>query len=304
MNAATANAAGTSLAAWVDDAGRRMLEAGLHFGHGTATARDEACWMASHVLGLAPDFDADAFGRVLDHDSIEGLESLLEQRIASRKPLAYLIGEAWFAGLRFEVDEHTLVPRSPLGEVVAAGLMPWLDLRRPCAVLDVGTGSGCIAVALAAHWPELRVDAVDISEPALARARANAALHGVADRVRVLESDVFDGLGEARYDLIVANPPYVPNASMARLPDEYRHEPDAALRAGDDGLEIVRRLLAGAADHLLPGGLVLLEVGEAQPQTERLLGEAEAVWLEFEHGGDGVVLMDRQALLAWRETST
>jgi len=303
MNAATANAAGTSLAAWVDDAGRRMLEAGLHFGHGTATARDEACWMASHVLGLAPDFDADAFGRVLDRASIESLESLLEQRIAQRKPLAYLIGEAWFAGLRFEVDEHTLVPRSPLGEVVAAGLMPWLDLQRPCTVLDVGTGSGCIAVALAVHWSGLRVDAVDISEPALARARANAELHAVADRVRVLESDVFDGLGQTRYDLIVANPPYVPNASMARLPDEYRHEPDAALRAGDDGLVIVRRLLAGAADHLRPGGLVLLEVGEAQPQTERLLGDAEAIWLEFEHGGDGVVLMDREALLAWREKS-
>lgn len=304
MSSATAStpAAAARLGDWVELAERRMLEAGLYFGHGTATARDEACWMASHVLQLPPDFDSAEFERRVDAHLRTALDDLLARRIESRKPLAYLIGEAWFAGLRFEVDEHTLVPRSPLGELVIGGLMPWLELDRELRVLDVGTGSGCIAVALAVHWPALSVDAVDISEPALERARSNAALHGVEARVRFGRADVFDGLEEGiRYDLIVSNPPYVPDESMTGLPAEYRHEPDSALRAGSDGLDIVRRLLAGAPERLHPGGWLLLEVGEAQPQTERLLGDAPAIWLEFEHGGEGVVLLDRDACIHWQE---
>lgn len=299
---ATAPAGPVKLAEWVKRAEHRMHEAGLFFGHGTETALDEACWMASHVLALPPDFDPGEFERRIDADGRAALDDLLARRIESRKPLAYLIGEAWFAGLRFEVDEHTLVPRSPLGELVIGGLMPWLDLDLELRVLDVGTGSGCIAVALAARWPALSVDAVDISEAALARARANAALHDVEARVRVGYADVFDGLDpDTRYDLIVSNPPYVPDESMNALPAEYRHEPDFALRAGHDGLDIVRRLLAGAPDRLRPGGWLLLEVGEAQPQTERLLGDTPAIWLEFEHGGEGVVLLDRDACIHWQE---
>ena len=278
-----------------------MLEAGLHFGHGTATARDEACWMASHVLEMPPDFEAAAFDRRVGDESRSALDALLERRIRSRRPLAYLIGEAWFAGLAFEVDEHTLIPRSPLAELVIDGLTPWQDFRQPLRVLDVGTGCGCIAVALASHWPALRVDAVDISEPALIRARANADRHAVARRVNFKRSDVFSALDGRRYDLIISNPPYVPNDSMTKLPEEYLHEPDAALRAGDDGLDIVRRLLAGAFDHLRPGGQLLIEVGEAQPQTERLLNGVESLWLEFRHGGEGVVLLDRDACRQWRE---
>ena len=278
-----------------------MLEAGLHFGHGTATARDEACWMASHVLEMPPDFEAAAFDRRVGDESRSALDALLERRIRSRRPLAYLIGEAWFAGLAFEVDEHTLIPRSPLAELVIDGLTPWQDFRQPLRVLDVGTGCGCIAVALASYWPALRVDAVDISEPALIRARANADRHAVARRVNFKRSDVFSALDGRRYDLIISNPPYVPNDSMTELPEEYLHEPDAALRAGDDGLDIVRRLLAGAFDHLRPGGQLLIEVGEAQPQTERLLDGVESLWLEFRHGGEGVVLLDRDACRQCRE---
>jgi ribosomal protein L3 glutamine methyltransferase len=297
MHAATATDDNRTLSAWVKRAERSMLEAGLHFGHGTATARDEACWMASHVLKLPPDFEAAAFEQCLDHPSLKALDALLERRIRSRRPLAYLVGAAWFAGLEFEVDEHTLVPRSPLAELVVDGLMPWLDLEQPLRALDVGTGCGCIAV----HWPSLEVDAIDISEPALARARSNARRHGVDDRVTFHHSDVFSALDGRRYDLIVSNPPYVPNASMTDLPAEYLHEPDSALRAGNDGLDIVRRLLAGAFDHLRPGGQLLIEVGEAQPQTERLLEGVESLWMEFQHGGEGVVLLDRDACRQWRK---
>ena len=278
-----------------------MLEAGVHFGHGTATALDEACWMASHLLELEPDFGPEAFDRILDDESRRALDALLDRRIHSRQPLAYLIGEAWFAGLAFEVDEHTLVPRSPLAELVVDGLMPWLDFAQPLRMLDVGTGCGCIAIALASHWTALEIDAVDVSETALVRARANARRHGVAERVTFHCSDVFSALDRRRYDLIVSNPPYVPHASMTELPEEYLHEPDAALRAGDDGLDIVRRLLARAYDHLRPGGHLLVEVGEAQPQTEQLLDGIESLWMEFQQGGEGVVLLDRDACRQYRE---
>jgi len=195
----------------------------------------------------------------------------------------------------------TLVPRSPLAELVVDGLMPWLDFAQPLRMLDVGTGCGCIAIALASHWTALEIDAVDVSETALVRARANARRHGVAERVTFHCSDVFSALDGRRYDLIVSNPPYVPHASMTELPEEYLHEPDTALRAGDDGLDIVRRLLARAYDHLRPGGHLLIEVGEAQPQTEQLLDGIESLWMEFQQGGEGVVLLDRDACRQYRE---
>ncbi|MGK7296963.1 MAG: 50S ribosomal protein L3 N(5)-glutamine methyltransferase [Candidatus Wenzhouxiangella sp. M2_3B_020] len=301
MSATASQSRSGSLIEWIDRAVGRMESAGLFFGHGTASAHDEACWMVAHVLGLPPDFDETDAPRSIGALERETLERLLQARIESRKPLAYLTGEAWFAGLRFGVNEHVLVPRSPLAEVVRDGLMPWLDPSRPLRVLDVGTGSGCIAIALGRHWPQLTVDAVDVSDAAVELATANAQRLGVSDRVHVFPSDVFDAVGDRRYDLIVSNPPYVPQASMERLPEEYLREPEIALAAGDDGLDVVRRLLHGAPDHLEPGGFLLLEVGEAQPQTEELLGPIEAVWLEFEHGGEGVVLLDRAACLAWRE---
>ena len=290
---------------WAEQAAGRMAHAELFFGHGTATAFDEACWMISHTLDLAPDFGDDMMRVTLKAEEVESLDRLLRQRITTRKPLAYLIGEAWFAGLRFTLDENTLVPRSPLAELIVQGLSPWLDLNRPLRVLDVGTGSGCIAAAFAWHWPALRVDATDISAAALLRAADNLHRLGLAERVRLIESDVYsaleDGLDQpTRYDLVVSNPPYVPNSSMDNLPAEYLHEPDLALRAGDDGLDIVRRLLIGAPEHLTPGGFLLLEVGEAQPQTQALLGGVASIWLEFERGGEGVVLLDRAACLQWR----
>ncbi|HKL53706.1 MAG TPA: 50S ribosomal protein L3 N(5)-glutamine methyltransferase [Wenzhouxiangellaceae bacterium] len=306
MNREAENTSPETILDWAEQAAERMQRAGLFFGHGTATAFDEACWMISHSLDLAPDFDDGMMRVKLKAGEFDALERLLQKRIETRKPLAYLIGEAWFAGLRFQVDENTLVPRSPLAELIVQGLSPWLELDRPLRVLDVGTGSGCIAAAFAWHWPALHVDATDISAVALERAADNLRRLGLVERVRLIESDVYSALEDGpdqagRYDLVVSNPPYVPNASMDGLPAEYLHEPDMALRAGDDGLDIVRRLLKGAPERLTPGGFLLLEVGEAAPQTQSLLGDVASIWLEFEHGGEGVVLLDRAACLQWRE---
>lgn len=295
MSTPPAEHAPDTLGDWVRQASEAMDSAGLYFGHGTARSVDEACWMAAQVMDLSPDFDAALFDARPSPDERRELDALLDRRIETREPLAYLIGEAWFAGLRFRVTRDTLVPRSPLAELIVDGLQPWMDLGRPLRVLEVGTGSGCIAAALAWYWPALAIDAVDVCAAALEVAADNVRRLGVADRVRLLASDVYAGLGEARYDLIVSNPPYVPDASMKTLPAEYGHEPRSALVAGSDGLDIVRRLIRSAPDHLLAGGLLLVEVGEAAPQAERMLAGTEAIWLEFQHGGDGVFLMDRAA---------
>ena len=271
-----------------------MDAAGVYFGHGTDNAFDEACWMASAVLGLAPDFDEGEFEREVAPAEENRMRDLLSERIATRKPLAYLLGEAWFCGLIFEVNEHVLVPRSPLAELILEGFAPWVEPGRLGRVVDVGTGSGCLGIAVAKYWPEVKVDALDISPDALELARRNAERQGVADRVECIESDLLEGVAGRRYDVILANPPYVPTASMAELPEEYRHEPSLGLEAGKDGLDLVRRLLDQAPDHLESGGIFICEVGEAAEALDKLLTERklEATWLEFENGGEGVFLVD------------
>ena len=271
-----------------------METAGLHFGHGTDNAFDEACWMASAVLGLAPDFDESVFERDVMPAEENRFRDLVAERIATRKPLAYLLGEAWFCGLNFEVNEHVLVPRSPLAELIVEGFAPWIEPGRLRRVVDVGTGSGCLAIAVATYWPEVKVDAVDISAEALELARRNVNRHEVADRVKCIESDLLTGVAGRRYNVILANPPYVPTASMDDLPEEYHHEPRMGLEAGEDGLDLVGRLLDQAPDHLEPGGILICEVGEAAEAADRMLAERriEATWLDFEHGGEGVFLVD------------
>lgn len=272
-----------------------MDAAGLFFGHGTDNAFDEACWMASYVLGLPPDFDPEAFSRPVSAHDRERFESLLQQRIQTRRPLAQLIGEAWFAGLKFRVSDAVLVPRSPLAELIVAGFEPWLPTERLCRAVDVGTGSGCIAIALAHYYPQLRVDAVDVSEPALELAAENVREHGLGDRVRLFRSDLLDELPAGSYDLILANPPYVPERSMATLPPEFGWEPRLGLVAGEDGLLLVRRLLEQAARRLSPHGILVCEVGEAAAALEAWLADEPVTWLEFAHGGDGVFVLDRDA---------
>lgn len=282
----------------VDQAARRMEAAGLYFGHGTDNAFDEACWAASSVFELVPDFDRETARQRVGEAGQRAFEALIAERILTRKPLAYLLGEAWLCGLKFAVNEHVLIPRSPLAELILEGFSPWLEPGQIKRALDVGTGSGCLAIALARYWPELQVDAVDISPEALVLARRNAENHNVSDRVELIQSDLLEGLAGRCYDLILANPPYVPSASMADLPAEYRWEPVSALEAGNDGLDLVRRLLDSAGAYLEDHGVMIIEVGEAAGALEKLLSQRriECTWLEFQHGGDGVALIEAQAL--------
>ena len=268
----------------------RFQEENLFFGHGTDNALDEAAFLVLHALSLPQDLPDAYLGSRLTDSEIQKVLNLLERRVAERKPAPYLARKAWFAGLSFYVDERVLVPRSPIAELIEHHFQPWLT-REPQRILDLGTGSGCIGVALAYAYPEAQVDASDIELGPLEIARRNVREHGLEERVDVLESNLFDALDKRRYDLIVANPPYVPFASLGRLPREYRAEPGAALNGGEQGLNLVLPLLRDAGEHLERDGLLVLEVGEAQANLTAALGDVELTWAEFAHGGEGVLIM-------------
>ena len=270
--------------------------AGVAFGHGTENAVDESAALVFHALGLDHARAEEAYRLRPEAGDVAGVLRLFGERISRRVPAAYLIGRMWFAGLEFEVDERVIVPRSPFAELIAARFEPWIDPARVQRILDIGTGSGCIAIACAKAFPDARVDAVDISPDALAVARRNVVRHGVGDRLELLQGDVFEPLGERRYDLIVSNPPYVSDDEMASLPQEYRHEPDLALRAGGDGLDVVRRILDGAPAHLAAGGAIFVEVGDSDERLARAFPRLPFTWLEFEHGGGGVFMLRRDQL--------
>ena len=265
--------------------------AGLAYGHGTDNPVDEAAALVFHALDLDHAKAAEAYESKPGAEGSRRVLELLAERVSRRVPAAYLMRRMWFAGLEFEVDERVIVPRSPFAELVHAGFRPWIDPERVRRVLDVGTGSGCIAIACALAFPEARVDAVDVSPDALEVAARNVARHGVGDRLRLLQGDVFEPVGAARYDLIVSNPPYVSDAEMDALPVEYRHEPDLALRAGRDGLDVVRRILAGAAARLEPWGALFVEVGDSDERLQEAFPRLPFTWLEFEHGGGGVFML-------------
>ena len=275
--------------------------ADLCYGHGTDNAVDEAAWLVFAVLDLPHEHAEQAYGRGVGTAERDKIAALARRRISERIPLAYLLNEAWFAGRRYFVDERVLVPRSPLAEPIAEQFAPWLDPAAVRTVADVGTGSGCIALALAHAFPAARVDAIDISEDALDVAAINVARHGLGDRVRLVRSDLFDALGNLspapRYDLIVSNPPYVDRADMASRPAEFRHEPELGLAAGDDGLDAVARILADAPAFLAPAGVLVCEVGNSREALEKRYPGVAFVWLAFEHGGEGVFMLSRDDLL-------
>ncbi len=274
---------------------RRFSERGLHFGHGTDNALDEARWLVLHALGLDPQSSGALPRLELSEDQRKAVVALVERRIASRKPAAYLTGEAWFAGLKFHVDERVLVPRSPIAEWIERAFRPFLDPAGVSRILDLGTGCGCIAVALAFAFPEAEVEASDVSSAALEVARANVGAHGLSDRVRLIQSDVFDRL-EQEYDLIVSNPPYVPERSFKALPQEYRHEPEGGLVAGSEGLDVISRIIRDAPRFLSPQGLLVVEAGEARQSLESRYPQLPFLWLEMTRGGDDVFVLRKEEL--------
>jgi ribosomal protein L3 glutamine methyltransferase len=261
------------LSALIAQVERRLRGARLFYGHGTDNPRDEAAFLV--LRGLSLPFDADLACEV----DPRPVEKLVQRRIAERIPAAYLLKEAWLSGLPFYVDRRVIVPRSHLAELLASRLTPWL-LRSPRRVLDLCTGSGCLAILASRAFPRARVDASDVSTAALEVAKRNVRKHRA--RVRLVRSDLFHALKNERYDLILTNPPYVTARSMRRLPPEYRHEPRLALAAGEDGLDIVRRIVADAPSHLAPGGLLVCEVGDARPAVERALASLPLIWARDE----------------------
>ncbi|HEV2229224.1 MAG TPA: 50S ribosomal protein L3 N(5)-glutamine methyltransferase [Steroidobacteraceae bacterium] len=277
---------------------RRLQRARVFFGHGTDNAWDEAAGLTLHALGLPHAGGAALYRRRVRAADAARARKLIGRRIAERVPAPYLTGVAWFAGLPFRVDARVLVPRSPLAELIERGFAPWADLKRVRRILDLGTGSGCIAIACAKALPKARVDAVDISAAALEVARLNVRRHRLARRVRLVESDHFRALGGGTYDIIVANPPYVGARELKRLPPEYRHEPRVALAAGARGLDSVAVILRGARRHLRPRGLLIVEVGNTEGAVRRAYPRLPFLWLQFARGGGGVFLLTREQLVA------
>jgi ribosomal protein L3 glutamine methyltransferase len=275
---------------------RQFDAAGLCYGHGTGDARDDAAALAFHALGLEHSAAAAVYETRPEAAACARVLDLFGERLRRRVPAAYLMGRMWFAGHEFEVDPHVIVPRSPLAELINQGFEPWLDPARLSRIVDIGTGSGCIAIACALRFPQARVDAVDLSPHALEVASRNVRRHHVESRLNLHRGDVFDPLGESVYDLIVSNPPYVSDDEMQVLPQEYRHEPDMTLRAGSDGLDIVRRILRDADRHLAPGGILVVEVGDSDERLQEAFPRVPFLWLEFEQGGGGVFLLTKDDL--------
>jgi ribosomal protein L3 glutamine methyltransferase len=285
---------------WLRWGTSRFNEAKLFFGHGCDNARDEAAWLILHALHLPPDqpelMQTYLDARLTHHERLAVLE-LLQQRIARRLPAAYLTHEAWQAGLRFYVDERVLIPRSYFADLLVDGFAPWVE--DPWAIssaLDLCTGSGCLAILMAHAFPNAKIDGADISKDALDVAKRNVADYGLKDRVRLLQGDLLGALGKRKYDLIISNPPYVTAQAMSDLPPEYRHEPAAALAAGDDGLDIVRRILTGAKQHLKTGGLLAIEVGHNKDIVDAAFPELPITWIDTDSGEGKIFLLRREDL--------
>ena len=286
--------AGQTVGEAIDHCAAALDAARVHFGHGTDNARDEAAEIVFFAAGIPHARGARAYGRALAPAARRSIARLLRRRIDERLPLPYLTHRAFFAGLELYVDGRVLVPRSPIAELAQQRFAPWIDPRRVRRILDIGTGSGAIALACARAFARARVDAVDVSADALAVCRRNVRALGLERRVEALRSDLYAAVAGRRYDIIVSNPPYVGARELRGLPPEYRHEPRIGLAAGANGLALVRRILAGAREHLHEGGLLVVEVGNSESALLRAFPRTGFIWPAFTIGGGGVFLLRYQ----------
>jgi len=278
-----------------------FLRHDLSFGHGFASALDEARYLVLHAVSLPYDLPDDYLDARLTLAEREHVTELLQQRVKSRQPAAYLTRESWFCGLRFYIDERVLVPRSPIAELIANHFEPWIDSRGVSSILDLCTGSGCIAIAAQYQFADARVCASDVSADALAVAAINLEQHELSNHVTLYESDLFDAIPPQKFDVILSNPPYVDAEDMAALSDEFKREPELGLAAGSDGLSLVQRILAQAGDYLSEDGVLFLEVGNSQAALEQNYVFLPMTWVDFEYGGGGVCCIHARDLIQQRD---
>lgn len=272
-------------------AAAEMHRAGVYLGHGTDNLWDEAVQLVTHCAGLPWDVNKEVLSANLLAHEKQQILTLIEKRVHERIPLPYLIGEAWFCGLPFTVDERVLIPRSPIAQLIQENFQPWLDDVQVDHVLDLCTGSGCIGIACAYAFDMAEVDLVDLSADALEVCRVNIQRHELTERVTAIESDLFTQLQGKKYQLIVSNPPYVDMNDLASMPDEYAHEPAMALGSGDDGLDITRKILAEAARFLTDDGLLVVEVGNSEAALQAAFPDVPFIWIELPEGGNGVFVL-------------
>lgn len=276
---------------------QRLDKSGVYCGHGTDNTLDEAAWLVGGALGIAPaELDAHLQDTLTSAQRAQ-IDALLEKRARERKPTAYLLNEAWFAGLPFYVDERVIIPRSLTGEFIQEQFAPWVDPTRVRRILDLCTGSGCMAIAAALAFPDAQIDAADISADALAVARINVERHRLAERVRLVQSDLYASLAGKRYDVIITNPPYVARDELEELPAEYGFEPSIALASGEQGLDAISAILAGGAAHLEPQGILVAEVGNSHDALEQALPEIPFLWLTTTTGDESVFLLTAEQLV-------
>ncbi len=275
-------------------------QADLVYGHGTDNGWDEAVNLVLTTLHLPPDIDTNVLDAKLVAHEKQLIAERVKKRVVDRIPVPYLVNEAWFAGLNFYVDERVIIPRSPIAELLEDEFSPWVEQDNVSAVLDLCTGSGCIAISAAFTFPHATVDAIDISPSALEVAKINVDRFGLEENVNLIQSDLFTGLTGKKYDIIISNPPYVSKAEYEALPPEYAKEPEQSLLCGDDGLDVVRQILAKAADHLTPTGILVVEVGFSQERLESEFSGVPFTWLQFENGGEGVFLLNAEELREFR----
>jgi ribosomal protein L3 glutamine methyltransferase len=275
----------------------QFQRAELFYGHGTDNAWDEIIYLVLATLKLGPFLNPEWLDACLTREERIQVLQKIKQRIHERLPTAYLVNEAWFAGHSFYVDSRVLIPRSPMAELIEQRFSPWIDSEHVTSILDLGTGSGCIAIACAYAFPHAEIDAVDCSAEALAVASINVARHKLSEQINLIQSDIFENVNQRRYDIIISNPPYVDSEDFSQLPPEYQHEPAIALASGIEGLDFVEQLLAQADQHLRKGGLLVVEVGNSKPALIQRFPHYPFVWLEFEHGDAEVFLLTQEQLV-------